>query len=111
MLHFIVNPASSTGGAPSTGSSPGGQFLSGGAPRSPSTKPVIRAPIGARFTMTTLQEYLSDFDGALIDDRRGLNGGRLWVEDPKQRRILSKKLAAWGFRWSEKREAWYYPET
>ena len=105
------NPASSTGGAPSTGSSPGGQFLSGGAPRSPSTKPVIRAPIGARFTMTTLQEYLSDFDGALIDDRRGLNGGRLWVEDPKQRRILSKKLAAWGFRWSEKREAWYYPET
>lgn len=61
--------------------------------------------------MTTLQECLSGFDGARIDDKRGVNGGRLWVEDPKHQYELSKKLVGFGFKWSEKRQAWYHPEA
>lgn len=99
-----------TGGRTSS-SSPSDQFLSGGASRTLSAKPVIRAPAGAKFTMTSLQECLSGYDGARVDDRRGAHGGRLWVVDPKRRNMLSKNLTDWGFRWSEKREAWYYPES
>lgn len=103
-------PGARTERTTATGS-PRDQFLSGGAPRPPSTKPVARAPLGAKFTMTTLQECLSGYDGARIDDKRGVNGGRLWVEDPKHQYELSKKLVGFGFKWSEKRQAWYHPEA
>jgi hypothetical protein len=99
------NPTSRTGGVSLTGSSPLG------ASGTSSTKPAIRAPNGAKFTMTSLQECLSSFEGAHIDDRRGANGGRLWIEDPKRQYELSKRLVGFGFRWSERRQAWYYPET
>lgn len=105
------SPSLRTGGTSAPGSSPRGVLLSGGAARPPSTLAAGRAPSGARFTMTTLQECLSGHAGARINDKRGANGGRLWVEDPMQRYALNKQLKEWGFRWAEKRKAWFYPET
>nr|WP_229289101.1 EH signature domain-containing protein [Burkholderia pseudomallei] len=62
--------------------------------------------------MVTLQTLVERFQGASIDDRRnGSGGGRLWVEDPKQRTLLAAELSAMGFKWANNRQAWYFPEA
>ena len=66
-------------------------------------------PPGASFTMEQLQNIVDKFPGAYIKDMRNANGGRLWVEDPQQRRTLANTMKAWGFRWANSRSAWYYP--
>ena len=68
------------------------------------------APVGAKFKMHDLHVLLANNPGAFIDDRRGASGGRLWVDDPKQRVALGLALKALGFKWANKRLAWYYPE-
>jgi hypothetical protein len=60
--------------------------------------------------MVAVQVLVTKFRGARIDDKRvSSNGGRLWVEDPLQRVQLASELKALGFRWSDGRQAWYYP--
>ncbi|HSI49154.1 MAG TPA: EH signature domain-containing protein [Ideonella sp.] len=60
--------------------------------------------------MVAVQVLVTRFRGARIDDKRvSSNGGRLWVEDPLQRVQLASELKALGFRWSDGRQAWYYP--
>ena len=62
--------------------------------------------------MATLRAVVSRFKGATIDDRRSTaNGGRLWVEDPRQRVALASELEPLGFKWANSRQAWYYPES
>lgn len=60
--------------------------------------------------MPTLEALLRRFRGATIEDRRGPERGRLWVEDPLQRVQLGSELKALGFKWANSRQAWYYPE-
>ncbi len=61
--------------------------------------------------MAVLRALIARFQGASIDDRRSTtNGGRLWINDPLQRRQLRSELVALGFKWAERRQAWYYPE-
>ena len=48
--------------------------------------------------------------GARIKDLRGPGGGRLWVENSGGSDLFEKALTAWGFQWSAKRAAWYYPD-
>lgn len=59
--------------------------------------------------MVVVQILIARFRGARIDDRRVSTNGRLWVEDPLQRVQLASELKALGFRWSDGRQAWYYP--
>jgi hypothetical protein len=62
--------------------------------------------------MSAVQGLVSRFRGAKILDGRGaVNSGRLWVEDPLQRVQLASQLKTLGFRWAERRQAWYFPET
>jgi hypothetical protein len=59
-----------------------------------------------------VKAIVSRFNRAIVDDRRSLpSGGRLWVADPLQRTQLSAELEAMGFKWSDKRLAWYFPEN
>lgn len=69
------------------------------------------APPGAQFTMSQLRELVDGHTGVVIVDRRGSSGGRLWVEDPRQRIGLGNELKRLGFKWSNTRQAWYYPES
>ncbi|KDB58574.1 EH_Signature domain protein [Bordetella bronchiseptica B18-5 (C3)] len=58
-----------------------------------------------------LKSLVARFRGASINDkRRTSSGGRLWVEDPLQRRQLASELKAHGFKWANSRQAWYFPE-
>jgi len=68
-------------------------------------------PDGAQFTMLSLGSLIAGHPGVAIDDRRGTTGGRLWVEDPKQRIGLGNELKRLGFKWANSRQAWYYPES
>jgi hypothetical protein len=63
--------------------------------------------------LSLLRTLLSRFHRATIDDRRDVSGdgGRLWVEDPLQRVQLGAELKGMGFKWSNKRQAWYFPEN
>jgi EH_Signature domain len=84
--------------------------------RQPATTPrrensADAAPPGAQFTMAYLRNLVAGHPGVVIMDRRGGAGGRLWVEDPKQRVGIGNELKRLGFRWAATREAWYYPET
>jgi len=69
------------------------------------------AHVGARFTMSQLRKLVEAHPGAAISDRRSPSGGRLWVEDPKQRVELGNELMRLGFKWASSRQAWYYPES
>lgn len=69
------------------------------------------APAGAPFSMLALQKLIAGHPGAALDDRRSAAGGRLWVEDPKQRIGLGNELKRLGFKWANSRQAWYYPES
>lgn len=69
------------------------------------------APARAPFTMTLLRRMTEVYLGVKIDDRRGASGGRLWVEDSKQRLIVGQELELLGFKWANSRQAWYYPEN
>ncbi len=69
------------------------------------------APSGAQFTMVSLRNLVAGHLGVVIDDRRGPSGGRLWVEDPKQRIGIGNELKRLGFKWAATRQAWYYPEN
>lgn len=69
------------------------------------------APLGASFTMASLQQMISGHSGVVIDDRRDASGGRLWVEDPLQRLGIAAALGGLGFKWANSRKAWYYPEN
>lgn len=81
--------------------------------RPPTGATPLDAPPGASFSMSQLVAVLNDFEGAYVDDRRAREGssGRLWIEDPRQSVMLGGLLRRWGFRWSNKRCAFYYPET
>ena len=91
------------------------------APTAPVRPPVRsvpgQAPAGAKFTMKSLEELIAKYPGVHIDDKRaGPHGGsgasgRLWVENPTSHGGLAIVLTSWGFRWSEKRSAYYYPEN
>jgi len=61
--------------------------------------------------MARLKSLVARFRGASINDkRRTSSGGRLWVEDPLQRKQLASELEAHGFKWANSRQAWYFPE-
>lgn len=61
--------------------------------------------------MARLKSLVARFRGAFINDkRRTSSGGRLWVEDPLQRKQLASELEAHGFKWANSRQAWYFPE-
>lgn len=60
--------------------------------------------------MAALKALVARFRGAAIVDLRNRIGGRLWVEDPLQRSLLGAELKSLGFKWANKRAAWYYPE-
>jgi hypothetical protein len=80
-------------------------------PAAPGAKPYIaEAPRGASFKMAVLAEMVRRIDGAHIDDRRETDGGRLWVENPRQVFQLEKMLRQWGFVWAKSRGAYYFPE-
>jgi len=68
------------------------------------------APEGAAFTMMYLRSLIDGHAGVTISDNRSVGGGRLWVEDPKQRVGLGNELKRLGFKWAERRQAWYFPE-
>ncbi|WP_445680981.1 EH signature domain-containing protein [Radicibacter daui] len=59
--------------------------------------------------MAELNSLISRFGGAYIDDKRSTLWGRLWVEDPRQHEQLAAELKALGFRWADRRQAWYFP--
>lgn len=62
--------------------------------------------------LSLLRAVVGRFHRATIDDRRNqASGGRLWVEDPLERVPLGAELRGLGFRWSNKRKAWYFPEN
>jgi hypothetical protein len=62
--------------------------------------------------LALVKAIVSRFNRAIVDDRRSLpSGGRLWVADPLQRTQLSAELEAMGFKWSDRRLAWYFPEN
>jgi len=67
--------------------------------------------------MKSLAELVATYRGVYIDDKRAgpLGGsganGRLWVEGLSSHAALALTLKSWGFRWSEKRSAYYYPEN
>jgi hypothetical protein len=62
--------------------------------------------------LALVKAIVSRFSRAIVDDRRNLpSGGRLWVADPLQRTQLSAELEGMGFKWSDRRLAWYYPEN
>lgn len=69
------------------------------------------APAGAQFTMVSLRSLIAGHPGVVIVDKRGVSGGRLWVEDPKQRVGIGAELKRLGFKWASSRQAWYYPES
>ncbi len=73
------------------------------------------APSGAPFTMKKLEQIVAKFDGARVRDERSKRGadegGRLWVEDPKQNARLAQQLKELGFRWARVRMAHYYPPS
>ena len=76
------------------------------------TSPEARQSSGQRGPdMNALRAILSRYSGAVLDDRRERNHGRLWVEDPQQRQQLGFELERLGFRWAGSRLAWYYPEN
>lgn len=77
----------------------------------PAAASPVTAQSGAKFTMNDLEYVVKRFDKAFIKDSRWGNGGRLWVEDPNNNRHLAEELKAFGFRWSNKRMAWYHVET
>jgi hypothetical protein len=59
-----------------------------------------------------LRALVGRFHRTIIDDRRSQSsGGRLWVADPLQRVQLGAELKRMGFKWSDKRQAWYFPEN
>jgi hypothetical protein len=68
------------------------------------------ASSGSAPDMAALDALLSRFRGASKSDARDSSRGRLWVEDPLQRAQLASELKSLGFRWADKRQAWYYPE-
>lgn len=60
-----------------------------------------------------LRMLVVKYPDIVIEDRRkfggGLdNGGRLWVQDPHQNAKLEQELKALGFRWADRRSAWYF---
>jgi hypothetical protein len=74
------------------------------------TSPSIGAPGSEKF-VSGLHRLVQGYSGARIDDRRNTTGGRLWVEDPLQRQLLANRLESLGLKWSDKRCAWYLPES
>lgn len=71
-----------------------------------------RAPKTAKFSIDNLRKLVSNYPVARINDERNnsSNKGRLWVEDPQQKAALATALTRWDFKWSNTRNAWYYPE-
>lgn len=61
--------------------------------------------------MASLRDLVSRYSGASIRDLRASCGGRLWVEDFSQSQLLAAELKVRGFKWANKRLAWYYPES
>lgn len=75
-------------------------------------KPSVESTTG-KVSMPQLRQLVAGYPGVRIDDRRGnndglWNGGRLWVEDPKQNARLAQELRTLGFRWANSRSAWYH---
>ena len=62
----------------------------------------------AKFSMAKLHHLVEGFKGARIRDERGRTGGRLWVDDSSQSRLLASELEKLGFWWSNSQESWYY---
>ncbi|MDP1947379.1 MAG: EH signature domain-containing protein [Nitrospirota bacterium] len=73
---------------------------------------LARAPRNAMFSIENVLKLVSNYSGARINDERSTSSykGRLWVEDPQQNAALGKALQRWYFKWSNTRNAWYFPE-
>ena len=78
----------------------------------PSTNPAVDTARG--LDEIRVKALVARFRGATLKDLRtkGAPGrrGRLWVDDPLQRSQLAAELKDLGFKWSDKRGSWYYPE-
>lgn len=66
--------------------------------------------IGAQLDLPDLERLVNRYAAAYIDDGRGKGGGRLWVVDDNHHRSLETELQNRGFKWSNDKNAWYYPE-
>lgn len=68
--------------------------------------------MNGRPDLAQINAVVSRFHRTIVDDRRNKpGGGRLWVSDPLQRAQLGTELVGMGFKWSDKRLAWYFPEN
>jgi len=83
--------------------------ITGGAVTNQRGRVTDSEPVDAQFTMAALNRLIEGHPGVKIDDRRSALGGRLWVEDPAQRIGLGNELKRLGFKWANRRQAWYYP--
>lgn len=79
--------------------------------REPTTS--IPRPQGrsAKVDLAALQMLVSQYPEASIKDMRTSQGGRLCVRDSGQNRQLAAELEARGFKWANKLQVWYYPES
>lgn len=77
----------------------------------PIASPAHAAKSSTALDMVFLRKLVERYPGALIRDKRESSGGRLWVEDLGQNQPLATDLNALGFKWANKRQAWYYPES
>ncbi|MNZ19477.1 hypothetical protein D3C78_365050 [compost metagenome] len=92
--------------------SSGASWISPDATRNPAqTQPKTIPPqsiaSAAGPDMDSLAALVRRYPSAWIDDKRS-TGGRLWVEDSSQGLPLATELKSRGFKWANKRQAWYY---
>ncbi|PXW22305.1 EH_Signature domain-containing protein [Paraburkholderia caballeronis] len=75
--------------------------------------PTNQSDVGQRApNMLALKALMAQFPGASIEDlRNGSGGGRLWVKDSLHRTLLATELSVMGFKWADRRQAWYFPEA
>jgi hypothetical protein len=109
-LGIVPDARSATAASRTTGATAKSTKTTTGKPGRPAISTASKIHGGPDLAL--VKAVVSRFNRAIVDDRRNLaSGGRLWVADPLQRSQLSTELAGMGFKWSDKRLAWYFPEN
>lgn len=66
---------------------------------------VVPQRISSEFSMEALKELVSEYDLTFKDHRA--KGGSIWVSGPGIDEAVKRQLTAWGFRYSDRRRAWW----